>query len=213
MYLTSFKCLALTVGIIALSCAKPGFAIAQIVRIPDAHPAQMTNAIPTNLFLTDENLLFWYKKNERLVEVNRIKDAEQLPEARPAEQDPEGHWGEVAHGLQVSFRLKKQIFTKGEPIEVFIFVRNVTNKPVSYVPLTQVSGTRNGKPLVQKGAADGEISISSPMGATVFPQTQKKRYERLDQLFDLAEPGEYFFQATYRHPDITSQKVTITIKN
>jgi hypothetical protein len=204
---------ALTVGIVVLLCATPATSIAQIKRIPDNSVVQMTNAIPTNIFLTDENGLFWYRHHERLVEVNRIKDAANLPESRPAEQDPEGHWGEATNGLQISLRFEKQIFTNGEPVNAVMFVRNVTNQPVAYLQLTQILATKNGKPLNQKNANDGEIFISTPMSAIIFPQTQKKNQKRLDQLFDLTENGEYIFQAVCSHPKVGSDKVSIVIKN
>ena len=70
-----------------------------------------------------------------MVEVKRIKDAAKLPESHPAEQDPEGHWGEATNGLQISLRFEKQTFTNGEPVNAVMFMRNVTNQPVAYCRL------------------------------------------------------------------------------
>ena len=209
---TPFNNLALTVGIMVLLCGTPAISVAQIKRVPDASIVQMTNAIPTNIFLTDENGLFWYRHHERVVEVKRIKNAAKLPESRPAEQDTEGHWGEATNGLQISLRFEKQTFTNGEPVNAVMFVRNVTNQPVAYLQLTQILATKNGKPLDQKRANDGEIFISTPMSATIFPQTQKKTISRLDQIYDLTQNGEYIFQAVCSHPEVASQKVSVLIK-
>jgi hypothetical protein len=209
---TTLNDLALTVGIVALLCGTPSISTAQIKRIAGTSVVQMTNAIPTNIFLTDENFLFWYRHHERLVDVTRIKDAGNVPESRPANQDPEGHWGEIENGLQISLRFEKKTFTNGEPIDALLFVRNVTNKPLAYLPLTQILATKDGKPVSQKRANNGEIFVSTPMSDTIFPQTQKKKRERLDQLFDLTQSGEYLFQGECRRPKATSQNVSIIIK-
>ena len=195
-----------------LLCAIPDTSTAQITRIPSISVAQMTNVIPTNVFLTDENSLFWYRHHERLVEVKRIKDSEALPESRPAKQDPEGHWGEMTNGIQMSLRFEKQTFTNGEPIDGVVLIRNVTNQPVVCFQPARILATKDGKPLKRKDDT-GVIIISMPQEITVFPQTQKKSHERLDQIYDLTQGVEYVFKAVCRHPEVASQKVKILIKD
>jgi hypothetical protein len=206
---------AFTVGVVALVCCAffDFIAQGQITRIPDKTSVQMTNVIPANVFLTDDGFLFWYRKHgERVVDVKKINEAEKSPESRPAEQDMEGHWGEVMQGLQISLRFEKQIFTNGEHIDAIVLIRNVTNQPAVYIRSTQVLAFKDGKVLKRKDD-DGIISISAPLEVNLFPQTQKKNLVRIDQIYDLTNNGEYYFQAVCRHPEVKSQKVKILIKN
>jgi hypothetical protein len=200
------------VGVLVLLCAIADTSTAQITRMPSTSAAQMTNVIPTNVFLTDVNSLFWYRHHERLVEVKRIKDAQKLPESMPAKQDPEGHWGEITNGLQMSLRFEKQIFTNGEPIDAIALIRNVTNQPVVFFQPVRILATKDGHSLKRKDDT-GVIVISTPLEATVFPQTQKRNRERLDQIYDLTQNGEYIFQAVCVRPAVASQKVSVLIKN
>lgn len=211
MRLTFFRInFAAAIGILALLCGMSATSTAQI-HMPAIPAAQMTNAIPTNIFLTDENSLFWYRHHERLVEVKRIKTAASLPESRPANQDPEGHWGEATNGLQLSLRFEKETFTNGEPIDAIVFVRNVTNQPIVYYRPALILATKDGKFMKRKDD-DGMILINMPLETTVFPQTQQKNHKQLDQVYDLTQPGEYIFQAVCNHPEVASQKVSVLIK-
>jgi hypothetical protein len=62
----------------------------------------------------------------------QIEAAKHAPECRPAEQDPEGHWGTNTEGFQVSLRLSKGTFSNGEPIVATIILRNVSNRELRY---------------------------------------------------------------------------------
>lgn len=59
-----------------------------------------------------------------------------------AKDFPEGNWGQVTNGCQVSLRFPKRAFTNGEPIIGTVIVRNVTNQDVYY--FYHPSGQRNG---------------------------------------------------------------------
>lgn len=172
--------------------------------------AQTTNVIPTNVFPTDDGFLFWYNHNGRVIATKKIKEAENSKECRPADEDPEGHWGTPSKGLQLSLRFEKQTFTNGEPIEAVILIRDITNQPVVYFRPTRVKAMKDGKVLKRKDDT-GVIIITMPPETTLFAQTQQKNHERLDQIYDLSQDGKYVFQAECRHPEITSQKVTIVI--
>jgi hypothetical protein len=194
----------------------------------------ITNCFPTNLFLTDENRLFSYKKGQRFVEAKRIEEAQKSKESRPAEQDPEGHWGKVVDGLQLSLRFEKQEFTNGEPILATILMRNVSDKPLNYIRQTvtghpcpiHVSVWEDQQKLNLKTDENG-ILRASASNVRLYPRTQHKYRLRLDRFYDLSKAGTYSVQAEYgprapngpfpvRAPgreEITSQKAAISITN
>ena len=187
------------------------FGVAQVIAgVPS------TNTIPTNLFLTDNGSLFWYKNStgERVVHIKDIETATNSPESRPADQDPEGHWGQATNGFQISLRFEKGLFTNGESIVAITLMRNITSQPQNYFRPIQIVATKDGKPLDRKDKKEIDvIEITMPPETTVFPQTQQKNRVRLDQIYDLTQSGEYVFQAVCRHPEVASQKVSILIKN
>jgi len=200
-------------------------------------PAQeiaTTNSFPTNLFLTDEHGLFWYKGHERLIAVKKIEEAQKSRESRPADEDPEGHWGSVSHGCQISLSFEKLEFTNGEPVIATMLMRNVSDRPITYLrqiilghpsPI-YVSVWQGEKTLRLK--TDENISIShSRSNVTLQPRTQHRYRLRLDEFYDLSTNGLYSVQAAYGssaspadflvlapgQQPITSQKVTISITN
>ena len=176
--------------------------------------AQTTNSIPSNLFLTDNGFLFWYKSGQRLINVKKIKEAEKSPESRPAIEDPEGHWGQPTNGFQLSLRFEKQTFTNGEPIVAVMLIRNVTNAPLTHFKPTYVKVTRDGQPLKRKnGNGLDLIEITMWPETTLFPQTQHRYQENLNQSYDLNESGGYVFQAECKQPKTISQPASILITN
>lgn len=97
-------------------------------------PRNMTNAIPSGVFVTDDGKLFWSNSSgQRLMPTNKINAAQKSPESRPADEDPEGSWGRVQNGFQLSIRTDKRSYAVGEPIKATILLRNVTNTPLVYV--------------------------------------------------------------------------------
>ncbi|MGH7989516.1 MAG: hypothetical protein ACREDS_04880 [Limisphaerales bacterium] len=174
--------------------------------------AQTTNSIPANVFLTDDGKTFWYKSGQRLIDTRKIKEAQNSPESKPASEDPEGNWGQATNGFQLSLRFEKQSFTNGEPVIATMLMRNVTDKSQIYFRPTHVAATKDGKPLKRKDET-GFMQITVSPETKLFPQTQNKYQENLNQIFDLSESGEYIFEAVCRHPKVASQKVKIEIKN
>src|SRR5208282_4622230 len=84
------------------------------------------------LYLTDDGKSFdgWSlhpEKNPKLVQA-----AKMTKESLPAEVFPEGHWGTVQDGFQLSLRFNKQTYTNGEPIIAALLLRNVTNRILRY---------------------------------------------------------------------------------
>jgi hypothetical protein len=193
-----------------------------------------TNSFPTNLFLTDNGRLFWYKKGERLVETRVIEEAQKSQESRPAERDPEGHWGAATNGFQLSLRFEKADYTNGEPVTGIILLRNVSDKPLKYTraavighpsPIA-VSVWKDGKKANLK-TDDGMFIVPSAIGVTVHPRTQHRYQLRLERFYDLSQSGTYSVQAEFdvhapqgvqafhdpARGELTSQKVTISITN
>ena len=205
-----------------------------VARICVAQEMALTNSFPTNLFLTDENKLFCYMGRERLIPVNRIVEAQKAKECRPADQDPEGHWGSPMHGCQLSLRLEKLTYTNGEPVMLTMLFRNVSGKPLTYLrqiimeepsPI-YVSVWKGEKRLSLK--ADDRITVAhSAINVTLQPRTQHRYRLQLDKCYDLTESGQYCLLAEYGSTNaasvfpvlapglqpITSQKVTISITN
>ena len=186
------------------------------------------------MFLTDENRLFSYKKDERLVPTKRIQEAQKSNESRPAEQDPEGHWGKVVDGFQLSLRFEKQEFTNGEPVLATILMRNVSDKQLTYgkelvtgrpSPINVLVWNEQEK--LNLKTDDTLVPRASASNVSLYPRTQHKYRLRLDKYYDLTKPGIYSVQAEYgagapngpfpvRGPgqeEITSQKVIISITN
>jgi hypothetical protein len=124
-------------------------------------------------------------------------------EALPAEQDPEGNWGAVTNGLQMSVRLYQRQFTNGQPVRVTILWRNVGSTPNWFTSATWENYTfdlslfRDGmeiKPVMprlnQEASHDGSVG-----GGLVEPHTQWRFGLRLDKIFDLSKPGAYQLRA------------------
>jgi hypothetical protein len=167
--------------------------------------AQTTNSWPTNLFLTDDGRLIWYRKGEPVVAASRIAEALRSPESRPSDQDAQGHWGTPIAGVQLSLRLEKQEYFAGEPVNAIILIRNVSELPVHYLramiqerpsPI-DVSVAREGRALEPKNGT--VLTVISATPVTLLPRTQHKYSVRLDAIFDLAKAGSYIVQAAYHN--------------
>ncbi len=171
-----------------------------------------TNAIPPNLFLTDNGFIFSYTQSgERLILTNTIEEAKLSLESRPATQDPEGNWGDVVDGIQVSLRVRSSTFTNGEPITAIMLVRNVTNGPVAHYRPAYVTISKNGEALERKGHRGLQI-FGNPL-TNLFPQTQHRYLETLNKEYDLSENGEYTVQAVCYKSNAKSKSVSILITN
>src|ERR1700743_1259734 len=83
--------------------------------------AETTNV----LFLTSNGPL--YGKHSK-----QLQEAKKTKESLPADQFPEGNWGLVTNGFQLSLRFEKPSFNPGEPVAAIILLRNVTNAILTY---------------------------------------------------------------------------------
>ncbi len=189
--------------------------------------SQMTTNIPTNCFLTDSGGLFFFRQGVPAVGTNKIAEAMRLRESRPADQDPEGHWGAVDSGLQLSLRFEKSTYSNGEPVVATILIRNVSASTIEYV---RAYATGRVSPIkVLAWHADAPFALKpapDPVRASMtdiplFPHSQHKYQVNLGNFYDLNKDGAYVFQAQYkgllrklnRHAELASQSVAVVVRN
>ena len=152
-----------------------------------------------------------------------IEKAKHSKECRPADQDPEGHWGQVAEGFQLSVRLEKETFTNGEPVVACVILRNVSGKLLRYFtaplhdPMSKILLTREGRRVPtnnepRQGTSAPErlkpVFAGSMWSFQSPPGTQRKFFVELNKTFDLGTNGEYVLEAMRTVPalDLKSEK-------
>lgn len=99
--------------------------------------------LATSIFAQDTNDVFYPEEPEEGNYPNLFSTAREEHDAhlretaikngecRPAELDPEGHWGLVVYGFQASIRSKTNVFLVGTNIPVAIVFRNTTTNVLS----------------------------------------------------------------------------------
>jgi hypothetical protein len=90
----------------------------------DQPRAQNTN----DVFLPEhvQPVLYNTRKEADAIDAKAFVDAIASGECRPAELDPEGHWGTNVYGFQLGIRCQTNIFRAGEPAPIAIIIRNTT---------------------------------------------------------------------------------------
>jgi hypothetical protein len=167
------------------------------------------------LFLTDDGFLPIHR-SQLLLEAKNTK------ESLPVNQFPEGNWGLVQDGFQLSLRFDRPKYTNDEPVVAIILIRNVTSNVITYM-FSSVAGKdgpvrfelfSDSKKPIPTNSSD-VILVVSAFHSDVFPGTQIKYLERLDKEFNLTN-GTYFVQAQLKVAcpscvDVESAMVPITI--
>lgn len=141
----------------------------------------------------------------------QTEKARHAQDSRPAEADPEGHWGSVQGGFRLSLRFEKESFTNGEPIKACVILRNVSDRPLvypyEYAPdereITFVllkDGVRMyGIYDLRPGATFQERlkAVRTGHGWTRVspPGTQRKFFVTLNEVFNLTTNGQYVVYA------------------
>ena len=159
------------------------------------------------------------------VKLNRVKieAAKKLRECLPASEFPEGNWGTVTEGFQLSLRFETNDFTTGTPIAATIILRNVTNSVLNYRAVGILGGTSpipvvvtytNGSSVPLKS---DDIAVVSVRNVKLFPGTEQKFHERIDSLFNLPTNGLVNVHAELKlerpnNIEIQSASVSITIR-
>jgi len=139
----------------------------------------------------------------------------------PAKMFPQGNWGNVVLGFQVSLRLDKKSYQKGDPIIGTVLIRNsndqhLTNQMMQYMRFD--SALDDGPAVFRICDSRGNYIASFadqtaikalalthgawvPAGRNAFlePGAQDKYAQRLDAQFSLVS-GEYRVFATFKIP-------------
>jgi hypothetical protein len=143
-----------------------------------------------SLFLTDDGFL-------RIDGAQKVEEAKNTRESLPAEQFPEGNWGPVTNGFQLSLRFEKTNFVSGEAIMAVLLLRNTSTNLLKY-RIATVAGMDGPIGFVVSDAAGvispisaGQITIISSSELALAPSTQRKYVEQLDKRFPLNKPGSY----------------------
>jgi hypothetical protein len=170
------------------------------------------------IYITDEGFV-------SLNYSNKLAESKKSKECFSVEKFPEGNWGTIEKGFQLSLRFDKQRFTNGEPIHALILLRNTTNHSLSYPACISSIAGKEGPIGLRVYSGSGEtilpiqddIEIVSTRDFLLRPKTQHKYVERLDTRYKFSTNGTYFVQAglivmeTKEIMTVTSAKVPITI--
>jgi hypothetical protein len=165
----------------------------------------------SNQFYVPDDLLLRGSKTTAF-SFEQIEAAKRAKDSRPAEDDPEGNWGTVSEGFQLSIRLEKNSFTNGEPISAYMILRNVSDKalrfPVSYGndPETKLTLKKGETALLTH---DEALSIPRTDSFSLQPMPagiQCKYTLDLSTIFDLKTNGTYSIQATKKIPNMDQTK-------
>lgn len=175
--------------------------------------AALTSALAdTNViyFFVDSRGAMGYEAKARAYE-RQMEAAKMLPECRPAELDPQGHWGEISAGLQLSARFPTNVFTTGQPITLSVILRNTTTNALTvpgplawFMDLAVV--TQDDKPLRQTKSPKWLLTGGGDTG--LLPLSQTRLTYTLNEMFDLATPGKYRVYAERRSPQSSDLATT-----
>jgi hypothetical protein len=163
--------------------------------------------------MADETNRFFYtyekyeSPSEGVVNPNTAEEAKRSRESLPVNDFPEGNWGQPFHGIQLSLRFEKTIYTNGEPITAILLARNVTNHYMSVAGSIKTGGngpidfimTDDGGHKLSSMWENVASSVSANPGISIPTQAQRKFYERLDKIYDLTN-GTYLVQASLGYP-------------
>ena len=112
--------------------------------------AEETNEI----YVTEDNFGFFADQHSAGLHHDKLlAEAKKTRESLPSKDFPEGNWGEVINGLQLSLRFDKQTYTNGEKITAIMLIRNTTNQAIRYLndfPIEFSVITTDGQPLASK---------------------------------------------------------------
>jgi hypothetical protein len=186
------------------------------------------------LYVTDDGHIYLETVKKRWINPRYIVEAKTNRESWPAKDFPEGNWGELDNGIQVSLRFGKQIYTNQEPIKAIVLVRNTTNGGFIFDDSNDVApGMVNflayteSNVFVTQKPRNPDPRMPSGRVNVVGAGLQIKHVDSLNRTYDLPN-GNYLVQASITAyyagqtnttfpnglpREIKSAKVPITIRN
>ncbi len=141
-----------------------------------------------------------------------IEQAKQAKDCRPADLDPEGNWGFITEGMQLGLRFEAAIFTNGQDIRPSFYIRNVSDKLITYesdgpedlafgITIVRLGGETALRSRAEETAAsfnpprERTLWVSGHPDPSLFPGTQRKHKVWLNRTYKLV-PGRYSINGT-----------------
>jgi hypothetical protein len=162
-----------------------------------------SDADTNEVFLPVDPRVYTSKTAEAAATKTQTEAAKSLSESRPAKLDPEGHWGEVISGLQMSIRFDKTIAKPGEAVTVTVILRNTTTNPITVFSPTQASiglvVANERKEVLPTPKASW--TVSGPMNLLLPGHRQFLYRFKLGEHINLTSEGVYSVYAKRRTPE------------
>lgn len=162
--------------------------------------AESLHASETNVvYLMMDPVFHVGEEAQAIATAEQMKRESNSVESRPAELDPDGNWGTVVDGVQVSIRLSTNIFTLGQPINATVLVRNTTTNRVllpapQYLSVKFLVRDYKGNPLPPP-EPEKILQISGPPALGLPGHRQLKFSDNLQRLYSLTNSGIYHVSA------------------
>jgi len=83
--------------------------------------------------INDGKLFFRTNNTGYYMDPVKVEAAKTNLECLPADDFPEGNWGEPLLGYQLSLRFEKPVYATNEPINAILLIRDITNQALGYV--------------------------------------------------------------------------------
>lgn len=145
------------------------------------------------------------KDGVRRVRTQQLLDARKSPESRPAALDPEGHWGEVLGGFQISLRLARPSYTNAEPIVATVLIRNVSDHdsawPWIFRSLPECVELEITDPAGKKMTGAEREYSPFPKSVQLWYRTQWRVEIPLRDRFEFEKPGNHVLRAKMKIHD------------
>jgi len=139
-----------------------------------------------------------------------LTDEDRARYSGPLERDPAGNWGANTEGIQMSARFRSPVAVAGEPVQLFILIRNTSESDIEFGisrPPEQEFGLQvfdsNGavvsprRPVPSGSDFQKRLSqvVNNPKSLRVRPRSQTEIVVPLHELFDLDRSSRYFVSA------------------
>lgn len=148
-----------------------------------------------------------------------VEEARKAADSRQAEDDPEGNWGDVINGSQLSVRLDKEQYAFGETLVAHIIIRNLGSEvlayPFSFPDLeTQISIIDDRYQSVSRLKPPSERpQVVSGGAMQIRPGWQRKYDFRIDTLYKFSTPGTYSINVSRPVYGPNSTRVMVASRN